>query len=462
MKPRPLSLIPVLVLVLVAALGCERAAGPALKYHCPMHPTMISDQPGDCPICGMRLVPASGLVPPPAATPSPGGERRVLFYRNPMNPAVTSPAPAKDEMGMDFVPVYADEAASPAGVEGLAPVTVADDAQRLAGIQTELAQRGHVERTLRTVGMVVPDETRIHHVHTKTEGWIEKLHVNFTGQLVRRGDPVLDIYSPELVASQEEYLKARAMAQRFAGSALDEVRKGGADLVAAARRRLLNFDVPEDFVAELERRGTPQRTVTLYSHSTGYVTSKSSLEGQRIEPGQELFTITDLSRVWIEAEIYEYEAQAARLGATATVSLSYDPSTRLEGKVSYLYPTMNPETRTLRVRFEFANPGLKLKPAMYADVDLRVSEGEGIVVPDAAVMDTGSRQVVFVETGPGQYAPREVRVGVRSGGRAQLLMGVAEGERVVIHANFLLDSESRLRAAVGGAATTPAPAGPQP
>jgi len=279
---------------------------------------------------------------------------------------------------------------------------------------------------------------------------------------VRRGDPVLDIYSPELVASQEEYLRARALAARFGASALEEVRRGGADLVVASRQRLLNFDVPEGFVTDLENRGTPLRTVTLVSHSTGYVTSKSSLEGQRIEPGQELFTITDLSKVWIEAEIYEYEAQAARLGAEASVSLSYDPSTRLAGKVSYLYPTMNPETRTLRVRFEFDNPDLKLKPAMYADVDLSVTGGEGIVVPDSAVMDTGSRQVVFVATAPGRYEPRAVRVGVRSGGRAQIITGLAEGETVVTHANFLLDSESRLRAAISGMTEPSTPAGTRP
>ncbi|MBE3110228.1 MAG: efflux RND transporter periplasmic adaptor subunit, partial [Acidobacteria bacterium] len=299
-------------------------------------------------------------------------------------------------------------------------------------------------------GTVGADESRIRHVHTKIAGWVEKLWVNFTGQLVRQGDPLLSIYSRELLSSQEELLRAKDAAARFAKSDIPEVRMGGDDLVQAARRRLQLFDVPDSLIAELERTGTPQRTVTLPAPVSGFVTTKATFEGQQVEPGMELFTITDLSVVWIEADLYEYEARAIRLGQAGRLTLPYDTGRALRGRITYIYPTVNPETRTLRVRFEFANPGFSLKPAMFADVELDVDSGPGLVVPDSAVIDTGERQVVFVAKGDGRFEPRLVQVGARSGGKAQVLTGLAQGDQVVIRANFLLDSESQLRAAIAG------------
>jgi membrane fusion protein, copper/silver efflux system len=360
--------------------------------------------------------------------------------------------PMKDSMGMDYVPVYADELAGAAGaVPGLATVEMTAAGVRLSGVQTAAAERGSLARTVRTVGTVVPDETRVDHFHTRVTGWVEKLYVNFTGQYVEHGQPVLSIYSPQLLASQEEYLRARESAATFAKSELPEVRKGGEELLRAARARLELFDVPGDLVAEIERTGTPQRDVTLVAHSSGYVTAKGIFPGQQVDPSMmELFTITDLSRVWVEADFYEYEARLLRLGQEAAVTLPYDAARVLSGRVAYIYPTLAPESRTLRVRFEFANPSLDLKPGMFANVEIRLDPGEGLLIPDSAVMDTGERQVVFVEKGGGVFEPREVKVGVRSGGRAQVLAGLAEGDRVVIRANFLLDSESRLRAALAG------------
>jgi membrane fusion protein, copper/silver efflux system len=444
---------------------------PAHKtYTCPMHPGFLTDNPDDrCPECGMKVKEVGGMsTPVPSGEPRPGGGgpvaaspgHRVLFYRNPMNPQVTSPVPAKDEMGMDYVPVYAEDVAPTlGGVPGLATVTVHDEPLHLAGVQTVPVVRETISRHVRTVGSVVADETRIRHVHTKISGWVEKLHVNYTGQLVKEGEPVMEIYSPELLASQEEYLKARESATRFASSELPEVRKGGEELLRAARRRLVLFDVPARFISTLDETGKAQRTVTLLAPVSGYVTGKGVFEGHEVEPGLELFEITDLSHVWVEADLYEFEAQGVRLGEEAAIVLPYEPARPLEGRVSFVYPTLNPETRTLKVRFDFANPGLLLKPGMFANVELSLASSEGLVVPDSAVMSTGERQVAFVRTSGEVFEPREVRVAFASEGNSLVLSGLNEGEQVVTRANFLLDSESRLRAVLA-AATPPTAQGP--
>jgi membrane fusion protein, copper/silver efflux system len=353
---------------------------------------------------------------------------------------------------MAFVPVYADEQAGSVSTEmaGHAVVQISSEGLKLAGVQTAPATRESLARTIRAVGTVNADETGIRHVHTKIPGWVETLFVNFTGQLVRKGEPILSIYSRELVASQEEYLKARETANRFSTSELPEVRRGGDDLVNAARRRLELYDVPETVIVQLESTGKVQRSVTLAAPVSGFVTVKDVFEGQQIEPAMELFTIADLSRVWVEADFYEYEAKVLHLGMEAAVTLPYDTSTRLQGRITFVNPMLNPETRTLKVRFEFPNPGLALKPGMFTNVELRAEVVEGIVIPDSALLDTGERQFVFVAKGNGVFEPREVKVGTRSAGKAQVLSGVDVGDQVVIRANFLLDSESRLRAAIAG------------
>lgn len=450
-----IGVLAVLVLALLAgaAVVACRTAGDqqAEKYYCPMHPTYVSDEPGDCPICNMRLVPfernetAAKTLAAPAAAPS---ERRVLFYRNPMNPSATSPVPMKDPMGMDYVPVYSDETGGDSGIPGLATVPVSEEGVRLGGVRTVAATIESVARTTRTVGLVTPDERSVRHVHTRIMGWVEKLYVNYTGQQVRAGQPVLAIYSPELLASQGELLRAKDAAGRFAGSSIPEVRKGGQDLVTAARQRLELFGVSPGFIAQVERSGQAQRTVTLTAPSSGFVTTKDVFEGQEVQPGMELFTLTELSHVWVEAEFYEYEAQLLRLGQPVEVHLPYDPGHVMRGEVGFIYPTLQPESRTLKVRIELANTDGHLKPGMYVDVITDFSGSRGVTVPDDAVIDTGARQVVFVERQPGTFEPREVRLGVRGQGRALVLSGVREGERVATRANFLLDSESRLRAAV--------------
>jgi len=445
-----LALLPLLLLVAVACRDDAARAG--ARYYCPMHPDYVSDKPGDCPICGMRLVPAEKAAARKAET---GGtedrsRRKILYYRNPMDPAVTSPVPAKDAMGMDYVPVYEDEGqGARSTVPGMAPVEMDAQALRLSGVQTAVAERRALSRSTRAVGLVTADESRIRHVHTKTSGWVERLYVSSTGQIVSRGQPLLAIYSPELLATQEEYLRAREAARRFSGSQLPEVRRGGEDLLAASRRRLELLDVPHGLIEQIDRTGKPQRTVTLYSPASGYVTGKEIFEGMEVGPGMDLLTVTDLSRVWVEADFYEYESRILGVGQKVALRLPYDPATTRSGRVSFIYPFLDPESRTVKVRIELSNPGLRLKPGMYVDVTPELAAAEGIVIPDSAVIDTGVRQVVFVRT-PGGFEPRQVRVGTRTEGLAMILVGLDAGESVAVRANFLLDSESRLRAAVAG------------
>ena len=464
-RTTPFILVPLLGLLLLGLpLACSKTAKESQQYYCPMHPDYHSDKPGDCAICGMRLVKMEkkeGARPAASAGTAAvqPGKRKILFYRHPMNPSVTSPVPAKDEMGMSYVPVYTDEAKGAAGgIDGLAPVETGQEGLRLAGVQTAVAERRELTHTTRAVGVVVPDETRIRHVQTKISGWVEKLYVNATGQQVRAGQPLLSFYSPELLATQEEFLRAREAAARFGQSSLPEVRRGGEDLLSAARRRLELFDVPRSVISRLERTGVAQRTVTLAAPVSGYVTGKEVFEGQQVQPGMDLFTVTDLSRVWVEADFYEYEARTLRLGQRVAVALPYDPGARFTGSIAYIYPTLDPQSRTLKVRLEFPNPGLTLKPGMYVDVSPELETREGIVVPDSAVIDTGVRQVAFVEK-DGAFQPREVRVGSRGDGQALILSGIAAGERVAVRANFLLDSESRLRAAIAALPRSPQRAG---
>jgi RND family efflux transporter MFP subunit len=412
------SIIPALLLLspAVMLIGCGGAeTGPvqaqvpsqkakqAVRYHCPMHTDYVSDKPGTCPICGMHLVPI-------------------------------------EKEGAGSVP-------------GMAPVHLDSRGLELSGVQTAVAERQVLQRSTRAVGVVAPDESRIRHVHTKTSGWIEKLYVNSMGQVVRAGQPLLSIYSPQLLATQEEFLRAREAADRFAGSSLPEVRRGGADLLEASRRRLELLDVPHSLITQLEKTGKAQRTVTLYAPASGFVTGKEIYEGMQVGPELDLLTITDLSRVWVEADFYEYESRALTVGRTASVTLPYDPGVRLTGRVTYVYPTLDPQSRTLKARLEFPNRGLALKPGMYVDVEPEVEASEGVVIPDSAVIDSGLRKVVFVEKRLEEgtaFVPREVTVGSRGEGRAVILSGIEAGEKVAVRANFLLDSESRLRAAVAG------------
>jgi len=471
----PVARLGVLVLVIGAlgGVGCRKAPAPS-RYHCPMHPTYTSDRPGDCAICGMTLVAGTPVTAPAApgignresGTGSRDAAGATDLYVCPMHPEVQQHEPGRcPKCGMDLVkqtpvPPRAPGAVGPStsplpAAPGLAQVHASAQQAQLAGVRTVTARLGTIVGTIRAVGTVVADETGIRQVNLKVAGWVEKLFVNATGQAVRAGQPLFELYSPELLASQEEYLRARRSATEFEGSALPEVRRGGQELATAARRRLELFDVPPQFIERLEQTGQPQRTITFRAPFSGFVTEKAVVEGQRVEPGGSLLTLTDLSRVWVEARLYEADASAAQPGRAATVTLPYDTAISLRGRVTLVYPTIDAESRTIRVRLEFANPRLTLRPGMFVNVELDARRAQGVVVPDSAVIDTGARQVVFVEVAPGSFEPRDVQAGARSEGLVIVRSGLREGERVAVAANFLLDSEARLRAAIDGASPKP-------
>jgi RND family efflux transporter MFP subunit len=375
-----------------------------------MHPEVQDTKPGVCPKCGMDLV-KRVLAPAGDASPSP--------------PPAVAPATAREPVAAD-----AGKAA-------------------LAGIRTVAAATTTLTGTVRLVGTVMAPEGGMHQVTTKAAGWIQKLYVNTTGQDVRAGEPLFEFYSPELLASQEEYLHARQVAGQFARSTLPEVQRGGADLVVTARRRLELFDVPADFIRRLDETGQVQRTLTVRATVAGYVAEKVALEGQRVEPGANVMTIGDLSHVWVVAQVHEAESRVAQPGRSARVTLPYDESVSLAGRVTFVYPQVDAESRALKVRLELPNPGRALKPGMFVNVLLDADRERGVAVPDSALIDTGTRQVVFVETAPGHFEPRDVTAGLRSDGQVILRSGVQAGELVVVAANFLLDSESRLRSMIG-------------
>lgn len=386
-----------------------------------------------------------------APTQPAGGERRVLYYRSPMDPQVTSPTPKKDPMGMDFVPVYADEAgAAPAGA-GPNAVRIDPRVIQQTGVTTEKAARRKLTRTIRTVGIVRPDERRLYSVTVKFAGWVERLHVNFVGDRVKRGEPLATIYSPELVATQREYLLALRYARSLGPEASRETREEADELVESARRRLRNWDIDERQIEALARRGEPTRSMTIDAPSDGVVLEKEITAGSQVEPGMTLLAIADLKEVWVFAQIYPSQLPWLREGQTAVIQVPGIPGQALEGRVDYIQPVVSEEARTVEVRIQVAQPGqsLPLKPNMYANVELRSPlPQEGVAIREEAVIRTGERSVAIVALGDGIFEPRELKLGASGGGYVEVLQGIQPGEEVVTSSQFLLDSESNLRAAL--------------
>ncbi len=423
------------------------AATKAQKWQCPMHPEIVRDAPGDCPICGMKLVPIEAPSPTPAKTP--GGPRKLLYYRSPMGTGETSPVPRKDSMGMDFVPVYSDEVgAGAAGPDGLASVTV--DARKLSllGLKTVAVTRAPFETSIRTTGRVAADERRVHHVHTRYEGFVEHVTADFTGKFVKKGEALAFIYSPEVYATQQEYLLALKASRSLGESGVPSVAQGGRDLLSAARQRLILWEIAPADIERIEKSGEPIRAMPVYAPISGYVTGRTAFHGMKVMPADTLFDILDLSEVWLLADVYEYELPRLSLGEKATMTLSYWPGRSWDGTVSYIYPAVDEKTRTVKVRIGLENPKGELKPEMFADVTIHGRTREVLQIPDDAILESGTRNIVFVSEGEGKLVPREVSVGDHGAGVVEVRSGLKEGEVVVQGANFLVDSESRLKAAI--------------
>lgn len=331
-------------------------------------------------------------------------------------------------------------------------VNVSPEKQQLVGIRTAVVEMRPLVKKIRTVGIVTYDETKVAQVFSKVEGWIDKLHVNYTGRLVEKDQPLFDLYSPDLVATQDEYLLAVEAKESLASSSLKEIRAGSESLLEATRRRLSLWDISDEQIAELQKSRRPKKNLTFYSPISGFVIKKEAVQGMRVMPDKELYTITDLSTVWVNADIYEFELGNIRLGQRAAITLSYYPGETFHGKVSWIAPVLDDKTRTTKVRLEFANRGFRLKPEMYANVEIDIEGGRKLAIPEEAVLDSGIRKTVFIDKGEGRYAPVEVKLGARYDRYYEVLSGLNPGEKIIASASFLLDSESRLSEAMGAMA----------
>jgi Cu(I)/Ag(I) efflux system membrane fusion protein/cobalt-zinc-cadmium efflux system membrane fusion protein len=346
-------------------------------------------------------------------------------------------------MGMDLIPVYEDEIEKSAIT--IDPITVQNMGLRVTPVKT-----GKLIRTIRTVGHIDYDEKRLYIINTKTAGWIEKLYVNTTGEIVQKGQPLLEIYSPELVSTQEEYLSSLRSYEELKNSLFEDVRKGASELLSSTRKRLEYWDINEEQIRRLEQTGEIKKTLTLYSPAKGAVIDKNAIEGAFIEAGTNLFHIADLSTVWVLGTIYEYELPFVKSGQKVNMSLSYIPGETFEGKLTYIYPYLNQMTKDVKVRLEFPNPEFELKPEMYVSLVIESElAGERVLIPEEAVIHSGKREVVFVDLGEGKYAPREIQSGASGeGGVIEVKNGLLPGEMVVTSAQFMLDSESKTQEAI--------------
>lgn len=439
---RKLSILAACLVVLAASAATlyvwkpelfERASviklpAPESEYYCPMHPQRRSDKEGNCPICSMKLV---------KMEKAPSAAETAAMHAEHSAPA---PAPAAPSTGAPsiFVP---------------------PERQQLIGVKMTTAERKPLVREIRAVGKVAFDETKVTHIHTKVSGFIEEVFVDYVGRPVKRGEPLFTIYSPDLVATQEEYLLALRSNQALRDSSFNWVSKGSTNLLEAARKRLELWDISEAEIAELEKTGKAKRALTIYSPVSGIVTERAAYHhGRTVTPEMDLYTIVDLSSVWILGQVYEYELPFIRVGQQVQVEFPYGAGSReRSGAVVFISPTLDPKTRTAELRVEFPNQDMTLKPDMYVNFKARVSFGSPLVVPTDAVLDTGSGRYVFVDKGQGYFEPRTVKLGPEAGGMYAIESGLKSGERVVTAANFILDSESRLKGVIGNMGTPSAP-----
>ena len=394
-------------------------------WTCGMHPNVIAEEPGQCPICGMNLTPVKQAA---------ADEGHDIEAGHASGAGEEPAAPPEETAGSTRDAVIVID-----------PVTIQN-----IGVQTAAVRERPLTRSIRTVGHLDYNEEMFSRINVKYAGWIEKLYVNETGQQVGAGDPLLDIYSPELVAAQEEYLLAFQHLRNLEGSAFDSIAKGAESLLDASRRRLLYWDVTEDQIRELEARGAITRTLTIYAPSKGIVVERMAELGMRVTPGMDMYRMADLSTIWAFAHVYDADAPWLSPGLTAEMELPYNPGKVYRGRIDYIYPYLDQASRDIKIRLEFPNRNLELKPQMYANIRLSArGERPVLVIPGNAVIHSGERNVVFVALEGGRFEPREVTLGMEGeDGYVQAASGVSEGEQVVTSAQFLIDSESRLQEAI--------------
>ena len=417
-------------------------------WTCGMHPEVILEEPGQCPKCGMNLVPLKQNGQEQSreenSAEKPAGKGKILYWQAPMNPTEIYDAPGKSKMGMDLVPVYEGQVSSGSTVK-IDPVTVQN-----MGVRTATVKKTDFSRTVRAVGTIDYNEEKIYVVSARISGWIDKLYVDYTGKAVRKGQRLLEIYSPKLVTTQQEYLLALNNQKLISGTEFAGIRDGAASLVRSSRERLLYWNIPESQIKKLEETGKVRKNITLDSPASGVVTRKNVIEGQHVKEGMTLYEIADLSTVWVYASIYDSELPWIKKGQEADIELSYLPGEKLKGRIDYIYPYLNEKSRDIKVRIAFPNPHLKLKPGMYGNVNIKSAPiPNAIVVPSEAVIRSGKRTLVFIARGEGRFEPREVTIGEEGdNGEVRIISGLLANEKVVISAQFLIDSESRLQEAI--------------
>lgn len=415
-------------------------------WTCGMHPEVLLSEPGQCPKCRMDLVPVKQTSTKKSES-TKKGERKILYWQAPMDPTEIYDKPGKSKMGMDLVPVYNDEASGSVGAVVIDPVTIQN-----MGVRYTTVQKMDFNREIRAVGIVKYNEENLYTINSKISGWIEKLYVDYTGKIVLKGQPLLEIYSPELVSTQEEYLLALNNQQAVSSSSFESIRDGAVSLLNSTRKRLAYWDIPYSEITRLEQTGEVRKTLRLDAPANGVVIHKNAVEGAKVNTGMDLYRIADLSIVWVEASIYDYELPWVSEGQKAEMQLSYLPEKKYTGKISYIYPYLDEKARTIQIRLEFENPNLELKPGMYVNVSIQGKTFPNVlVIPSEAVIRSGERNIVFVTKGEGKFEPRQVHIGAEGGPNnryVKVLGGLLEGEQIVTSSQFLLDSESRLQEAI--------------
>lgn len=429
------------------AQSSESGERKVLYWYDAMNPQHHYDKPGKAPD-GMDLLPKYAEEAASSTRPLTPGERKILYWYDPMHPAYKSDKPGiAPDCGMELVPKYADE-----GTASLPPgtVNISADKQQMMGVRTATVERKPLSRELRTTAQIAADETKTSHVHVRVPGYVEHVHVDFVGQQVTKGQPLFSLYSPDLVSTEQEYLIAKRAEQTLGGAPYPEVSEGAHSLLQSARERLRLWHISDEEIKRLDETGQVEKSLTFYAPVNGFVTDRKAFSHMAVTPEVELYTLTDYSSVWANADIYEYELPYIKVGQRVKLSLSYDPGKSYSGRISFIYPTVDPQTRTAKARIEIANPNLELKPGMFADAAIKVEYGTKIIVPQEAVLNSGRQQTVFVVHEGGAFEPRTITVGPIVSGNVVVLSGLKEGEKIVTSGNFLIDSESRLKSAESG------------